>query len=147
MHCDIFLIPYYHFKISILPSTMNSNSQKQPTASYKQTSKLLLGACPPTSMKTTRQTQYMQYFKYPNTVPTVPCTSNNLICGYIAGVHFCLYNLQSINSLPRCTRTMITELYCHQYFYYDQYLSLSEYASVWYPLYMYTFPHCLFEKK
>ena len=41
-------------------------------------------------MKTTGQTQYMWQFKYANTVSTVPCTSNDLACDYIAGVHFCL---------------------------------------------------------
>ena len=46
-----------------------SNSQQQPTASYRQTSKLLPGANWPTRVKTTTNRIYTWQFKYANTMP------------------------------------------------------------------------------
>ena len=59
-------------------SSTNSNIQQQQAADYRQTSKSLPGASPPTRMKTTTNRIYIWQFKYANTMPTVLCTSNGL---------------------------------------------------------------------
>ena len=64
----------------------NSNSQQQSTIRYKQTSNHYQQSSP-TSMMITGQMQDVWLFKYVDTVATVPCTSNVLICGYIIGVY------------------------------------------------------------
>ena len=61
------------------------NSNNQPSATNNKQI-----ATKPESMKTTT-INIMQHFKYANTVPTVLCMNNNLICGYTVGVHLSLY--------------------------------------------------------
>ena len=74
----------------------SSNSQQQPTASNIQTSKLL----PDSSLKQKwKPPKYISDYSnaFANIVPanTVPNTSNDLICGYIVDVHFCLYTTEA----------------------------------------------------
>ena len=64
-------------------SSDNSNSQQQPTAGYSQTRKSL----PDVSQQRRVNTTNVIQFKYANTVPTVLCTSNGLICDYNTGIH------------------------------------------------------------
>ena len=71
-------------------SSNNSNSQQQPTASYRQTSKSLPGKSRPTGVKITANRIHPWQFKYVNTMTVVLCMSNELICGYINMNHFCL---------------------------------------------------------
>ena len=68
----------------------NSNTQKQPTASYSQTNKLLLGVRWPIRTISTTNRVYVWQSKYATTMPTVLCTSNGPNRGYITGIHFCL---------------------------------------------------------
>ena len=55
-------------------------------ASYRQTNKLLLSMSQTRRVKTTTNGIYVQQFKYANTIPTVLCMSNGLICGYITSI-------------------------------------------------------------
>ena len=65
----------------------NGNNQQQLMVGYRQKSKSLPGAMQPTRVKTTTNKIYAWQFKYANTIPTVVCTNNGLICGYITGIH------------------------------------------------------------
>ena len=56
-------------------------------AGYRQTSKLILGASQPRRLKTTTDGMYAWQFKYANTIPSVLSMSNDLIRGYITGIH------------------------------------------------------------
>ena len=73
-----------------IKSSNKSNSQKQPTTSYSHTSKSLSGSNLPTRVKTTTNRIYTCQFKYANTIPTVLCMDNSLICGCITDIHFWL---------------------------------------------------------
>ena len=68
-------------------SSDNSNSQQQPTAGYRQTSKLLPGVSQSRRVKSTTNGICTWRFKYANTIPTVLCVNNGIICGYITGIH------------------------------------------------------------
>ena len=93
MASHLLLLPWWMTIAGYQINSNNSNSQQQPTTGYKQVSnyKSLPGVNLPTRVKTTRNTIYVWQFKYANsTVSTVLCMSNDIICGYIIGVHFCL---------------------------------------------------------
>ena len=68
-------------------SSDNSNTHQQPMAGYRQTNKLLLDTSQPRRAKFTTNRIYVHQFKYTNTISTVLCMSNDLICGYITGIH------------------------------------------------------------
>ena len=76
-------------------SSDNSNSQ-QEMASYKQitTRHEFVNKYENHLINTTSET-----FKYANTVPTVLCRNSVLICGYIDGVHFCLYTKETLHNM------------------------------------------------
>ena len=79
-------------------------------SSYKETSKLLLGATLPTSMKTTQQSQYVQQFSYASTIPTVPCT--NYFCTKWINVTWHSYITDpSVNNINCNTFDIIMEYY------------------------------------
>ena len=60
-------------------------------ATARQTCKSLPGASQPTGVKTTTNRIYAWQFKFGgNSMPTVQCMSNGLICGYTAGIYFYL---------------------------------------------------------
>ena len=68
------------------------DSHTLPCNTHKRTHKQILqSSSPPKRVTITSNAVYMWQFNYANTstVPIVPCVSNNLICGYITGVHFC----------------------------------------------------------
>ena len=71
-------------------NSTNSNIQQPTTTDRRQTSKLQPGMSQQTWVKTTTNRTYAWQFKYANTMPTVLCTNIGLICGYTAGIHFCL---------------------------------------------------------
>ena len=83
----LFLLPWYTAITGYWISSNNSNSQQQPTAGYRQTRKLLPGVSQPRRVKTTTNGICKWQFNYANTIPTVSCTSNGLICGYVTGIH------------------------------------------------------------
>ena len=93
----LFLLPWCIAITGYHTSSNNSNIQEQLMASYRQTSKLLLGASQPRRVKTTLDGMYTWQFKYANTIPSVLSTSNDLIHGYITSIY---YLLQSIRLLP-----------------------------------------------
>ena len=67
------------------------------TNHWLQTNKQITTWCESISnYETTWETQYMWQLKFSTTVPTVPCMSNDLTCGYIAGVYFCLYTKEML---------------------------------------------------
>ena len=72
-------------------SSSNSNSQQQLTASYRQASKSLSGTSWPTKSENHHKQNVHVAIQVCFTMPTVLCMSNGLICGYITGIHFCLY--------------------------------------------------------
>ena len=85
-------------------SSTNSNSQQQPTAGCRQTSKSLPSTSPPTRVKITTDTIYALQFKYTNTMPTVLCMNNGLVHNYIAGSDlrysaFCVSRITAIKLL------------------------------------------------
>ena len=67
--------------------------QQLSTASYmyKQASKWLLEVSLQVRVKTTTRGVYAWQFKYANTMPTVLCFSNGLLCGNTASIYFCLW--------------------------------------------------------
>ena len=67
-------------------NSVNSNSQQKPTVGYKQTSKLLQDTSQ-SRLKMITNGIYEWQLKYANTIPTVICMSNGLICGYITGIY------------------------------------------------------------
>ena len=86
---------------------------------YRQASKSLLDVTQPRRVKTIRGDTYTWKFKYANTITTILCTSNGLICGYITGIHdkktlmWCVtWNLpQSIGILRSLSSTLSTNYF------------------------------------
>ena len=79
----LLLLPWCMAIAGYHTSSDNSNSQQQPMAHYRQTSKFLQSASLPRRVKTTTNrinTWKFKYVCYANTIPTVLCTNNGLIC-------------------------------------------------------------------
>ena len=79
---------------------------QQPTAGYQQTSKSLPDTNQPTTVKYPPQTEntcdnsrMLRLY-----VPTVLWTSNDLICGYITGIHFCQWTKASCHTSCKICR-------------------------------------------
>ena len=90
MVSHLLLLPWCTAITGYQTSSNKSNSQQQLTSGYRQTSKSLPGTSWPTRVKTTINRTYAWQFKYASNVPTILSTSNGLLCGYIAGIYFCL---------------------------------------------------------
>ena len=89
-HLFLFYLGAHPSLVIILAVYNEIDSQQLSTISFKQTSKSLPGTSPPTRVKTTTNRIYAWHFEYANTMPTILCTSNGVICGYVTGIHFCL---------------------------------------------------------